>query len=257
MSDDKNIDLEGVAEEGKEQSLTPNSATRARNRTVMLTPEVTGEVRAKLARETEEQNAVKVADHDFVPYHQIAASSSEENLASKKTSSPISETEALQSSIAGDRNNAQEKSHGSELGPVDLEASAAVLLNSEKKSKLLGFLVAFDVNPNGEYFELRVGRIIVSSERAGAGVQLVIRHPSVSPMHAVLKIVDGGEVQVLDQLSEKGTKIVRVASGSEELLCGDKTTIGNGDKVYFGDREFFVCLINQRRVGKDDRSKSN
>ena len=37
----------------KEENFGGESATRARNRTVMLTPEITGQVRARLAKELE------------------------------------------------------------------------------------------------------------------------------------------------------------------------------------------------------------
>ena len=46
MDNDKNVDFDDN-QESNETEHSGNSATRARNRTVMLTPEVTGEVRAR------------------------------------------------------------------------------------------------------------------------------------------------------------------------------------------------------------------
>lgn len=116
-----------------------------------------------------------------------------------------------------------------------------------KQTRVVGFLVSFDKNENGDVFELRMGRLIVSSENAGAGNCLLLEDETVSPMHAILRINKGGAVQVLDQLSEHGTKIRRYASGDEEELSGDKGALEHGDVVIFGKREFSVCIIATER----------
>mgnify|MGYP000257832309 CR=1 FL=1 len=51
MVNDKNL---GVKSEGVGSDVGGASAPRARNRTVMLTPEITGEVRARLARDQQD-----------------------------------------------------------------------------------------------------------------------------------------------------------------------------------------------------------
>ena len=53
MENDKNPDFD----DEKEGEYTSEPAPRARNRTVMLTPDITGEVRARLARELSAQPA--------------------------------------------------------------------------------------------------------------------------------------------------------------------------------------------------------
>ena len=111
-----------------------------------------------------------------------------------------------------------------------------------KESKLCGFLVSYDRNSNGEVFYLRAGRLVISSEKAGTGNIFLIKDESVSPMHAILRIASGSDIQVLDQLSESGTKIER-SDGEVVELSGDKTDLHHGDKVSFGDRSFIVCLI--------------
>lgn len=110
-------------------------------------------------------------------------------------------------------------------------------------SQLVGFLVSFDHEARGSYVELRVGRLIVSSQPDPSSNCLVIRDESVSPMHAVMRVAAGGAVQVLDQLSETGTRIRKGDTGEELLLSGEKTTLAHGDVVWFGDRAFSVCLI--------------
>jgi len=114
-------------------------------------------------------------------------------------------------------------------------------------SQLVGFLVSYDHEPLGSYVELRKGRLLVTSEGEVSGNCLVISHGTVSPMHAIMRIAEGGSVQVLDQLSEHGTRIVRGSSGEDAgenvLLSGDKASLRNGDILSFGERNFHVCLV--------------
>ena len=111
-------------------------------------------------------------------------------------------------------------------------------------SPLVGFLVTFDNDPMGAYTELRSGRLIVTSEREATGNCLVISDSSVSPMHAIMRVTGGLTIQILDQLSENGTRIRRFGSDDEELLSGEKSTLSNGDVVIFGERKYHVCLLS-------------
>jgi hypothetical protein len=62
-------------------------------------------------------------------------------------------------------------------------------------------------------------------------------------MHAILRITAAGEIQILDQLSEFGTRIRRFGSNEEEQLSGDKSSLEHGDVVKFGDRSFHLCVV--------------
>ena len=108
---------------------------------------------------------------------------------------------------------------------------------------MLGFLVSYDRDPHGQVFDLRCGRLIVTSEAATSGNYLILTDESVSPMHAILRMDQGGEIQVLDQLSEYGTTIVRAGSKAEQRLVGEKSTLAHGDVIHFGKRKFHVCMI--------------
>lgn len=112
------------------------------------------------------------------------------------------------------------------------------------RDALVGFLVSFDDNPRGEFVELREGRMIVTSDTVGSASCLLLAHPSVCPMHAIMKIVCGEPLHILDQLSEFGTRIISVESGQEQRLSGDKGMARHGDVVYFGERKFHVCLVS-------------
>ena len=112
-----------------------------------------------------------------------------------------------------------------------------------KEAPVIGFLVSFDHNPNGDVFELRTGRLIVTSEGASGGNYLILKDTTVSPMHAILRVNGPRDIQVLDQLSEHGTLIRRFGDAVEEELSGDKSTIAHGDIIKFGQRKFVVCVI--------------
>jgi hypothetical protein len=129
----------------------------------------------------------------------------------------------------------------------ELEPSKHEQIFWKSPSQLVGFLVSYDYDPLGSYVELRKGRLLVSSDADTSGNCLVVAHETVSPMHAIMRIAEGGAVQVLDQLSEYGTRIVRGGggqdAGEELLLSGDKASIRNGDVLSFGERKFHVCLV--------------
>ena len=136
----------------------------------------------------------------------------------------------------------QQPQYETEAMPIE-RSSKPEEIYWKNNTQLVGFLVSFDNEPNGSYLELRVGRLIVSSKFEGSGNCLVLQDESVSPMHAIMRITLGNSVQVLDQLSESGTRIQRAGSGEEQFLSGEKSTLSHGDVIVFGDRSFYVCLI--------------
>lgn len=111
------------------------------------------------------------------------------------------------------------------------------------ESPLVGFLVTYDHDPKGTYVELRQGRLIVSNQREESGSSLVVLGDMVSPMHAIMRVVPGGIIQVLDQLSEAGTRVKHIGQSEEEFLSGEKAAVSHGDIIYFGDRKFYVLLV--------------
>jgi hypothetical protein len=125
-------------------------------------------------------------------------------------------------------------------GEVDGEREHVEL---HKLSKLVGFLVSYESDKFGRYVELREGRLLVSSEGRASDNCLVIDDLSVSPMHAIMRISANGTIMILDQLSEHGTRIKRCASGKEESLLGDKSTLEHGDVVIFGECAYHVCIL--------------
>lgn len=113
----------------------------------------------------------------------------------------------------------------------------------KNESPLVGFLVTYDHDPKGTYVELRQGRLMVSNQREESGSCLVVLGEAISPMHAIMRVASGGLVQVLDQLSEAGTRVRHMGQPEEEFLSGEKSTLSHGDMVFFGDRKFHVLLV--------------
>jgi hypothetical protein len=131
----------------------------------------------------------------------------------------------------------------SELNEIDSSGTSRERVESQRISKLVGFLITYQVDPLGEYIELREGRLLVSRTGGASDNCLVIADPSVSPMHAIMRISSDGTILILDQLSEHGTRIKRRASGKEETLLGDKSTLEHEDVVIFGECAYHVCIL--------------
>ena len=116
----------------------------------------------------------------------------------------------------------------------------------QKATPLVGFLISLNEDTYGKYYELHAGRLVITSEPVAGGSYLLLRNVTVSPMHAVLRIGMNGSLQILDQLSENGTKILRYDNGQELELSGDKAALNHGDVIQLGDCVFSVCLISLR-----------
>lgn len=254
MSNDKNRNYDNQPD--SDFASDTASATRARNRTVMLTPEITGQVRARLAKETDDP-------HDRLPQESEDESfAAADALESTRGASGGFRVSAENHGFSGGSyapaspppaapRASSEPVYAPQHSPAPAPVQHAAMpqprggqnLVWSKVTPLIGFLVSFDGDENGEFFELRSGRLIISCEPAAGSSYLVINDKSVSPMHAILRIETTGMVQVLDQLSEYGTRIIRFGSQDEEQISGEKSTIEHGDIIKFGERTFHVCIL--------------
>jgi len=125
---------------------------------------------------------------------------------------------------------------------MDYSTQSDDFVRWSKKTSLVGFLVSFENNKEGDYFVLRAGRLIVSSDDSAQGSLLLLKDETVSPMHAIIRVAEKNVI-VLDQLSENGTSVTRI-DGEQLELSGDKTNLQHGDEVSFGDKKFKVCLLS-------------
>jgi hypothetical protein len=128
--------------------------------------------------------------------------------------------------------------------PVDAAPGRnAPVASTAERTKVVGFLVSFDNDKNGEIYEIRTGRWLITSRPTDHGDYILINDETVSPLHAILRATKDGKVQVLDQLSEHGTGVRRVGASGETEVAGSLETIGHGDLVRFGQRHFVLCVV--------------
>ncbi|MBL7661538.1 FHA domain-containing protein [bacterium] len=231
-------------------------ASRARNRTVMLPPEVTGQVRSMLGQDPTGKKLDPLAE--IMNAHQSASESARKLDLSRPASeaaAPLSSDSAGFISLASREGAAKPRpqvapsqhvvqaAKAPEI-PQERHAPAPVrAISKGPKTKLTGFLISFDKEELGEVIELRVGRWLLSSRMTDHNETILIEDESVSPLHAIIRATQDGKIQILDQLSEFGTGVTRAKSEQEEEVTGSMTTVTHGDKVRFGKRHFIVCTI--------------
>lgn len=109
--------------------------------------------------------------------------------------------------------------------------------------KVIGFLVSFDSDENGECFDIRSGRLLITCRPTDQGDYILINHETISPLHAIIRATKEGKVEVLDQLSEYGTGIIRSGQEDEIEVAGARMVLQHGDVLRFGERRFIVCLV--------------
>ena len=107
----------------------------------------------------------------------------------------------------------------------------------------MGFLITFDADQNGDVFEIRSGRWLLTSRPTDHGDYILVQDESISPLHAIIRASAEGKIQVLDQLSEFGTAVIRKGSDTEEDTTGTMVNVEHGDIVRFGKRKFVVCVV--------------
>lgn len=237
MDDEKKFPFETGSNQESEGTVP-----RARNRTVMLTPEMTGQVRARLAQESS-----GFQSGFSLPQPNASTPKLPEPQGFSPNTTAQHQPKVVFESGKGRGQAPQHPDFREEAAPTrgPVPTKVAEGLVWVKESPVVGFLVSYDVNENGEFIPLRVGRLIITSEAStNGGNYFLIKDESVSPMHAILRIGASGEVQVLDQLSEFGTKIKHL-SGEEDQLSGEKGSLHHGDIVSFGNRTYNVCIVEK------------
>lgn len=276
MNDDNTNETEEALENEGEGSPKLDAASRARNKTVMLTPEVTGQLRALLNREEGEQSANTSSGDplsDLLPPVSWSDSPVEETQPEVSTTAP----EAAQSPepeepaplfsgaetvvrTAGESFSRPQAPAFQPRPQTPMSTSKpAFTVNNPSvatanrfqrpqpaqapDTKIIGFLVSFDKNKNGEVFEIRAGRWLLTSRPTEHGDFILIDDDSISSLHAIIRATKDGKIQVLDQLSEHGTGLFSVGSDDEQEVAGSLVSLSHGDLIRFGKRFFAVCII--------------
>lgn len=290
----------------KDEPLKKEARTvRARSRTVLLTPEVTGEMRSKINSKVSEENTPNTSGFSGISSNPSGftgrhfqeqgkehsgrdvevssfstASEMENGIGNRNSrlattlatprpqfsglSSPVSNenstgsfTNGIQARVSPiyspegcNRGNGLIGNRPPTYRDNDMQENSRVAnpihdcAVYEKPSPIVGFLISYDNNENGEVLELREGRLIITSEASSHGNYIYLNDSSVSPMHAVLRVAKGSKIQVLDQLSEFGTKITKASDKKVVELSGEKGVVSHGDKISFGERTFSICLLS-------------
>lgn len=111
------------------------------------------------------------------------------------------------------------------------------------EQKTVGFLLSFDNDKFGEMYELSTGRWLLTSRPSEQDDYIFIDDKSISALHAIIRASDDGKIQILDQLSEFGTGLLRAGGEKEEDVSGTMITVNSGDVIRFGKRYFVVSLF--------------
>jgi hypothetical protein len=309
MNEDKGTVEEHSGAAVEEADEGHPTASRARNRTVMLTPEMTGQVRALLHQDPSAHQPeagsdpledflpplvdwdsptdspanggagfaahepvvdAEVTGYDDAPEEQLPAydpmtmvappvrkeapiMSARPTAAAPTTvietpreAEPVpapAATPAPQAAVAAARPQASFSVNTQARAPRTPSGTRPTPASSTGTTKIVGFLVSFDSDKNGEVYEIRSGRWLVTSRPTDHGEFILIHDETISPLHAILRATKDGKLQVLDQLSEFGTGVKKVGDDEEKEVAGGLEEVNHGDIVRFGERHFVICLV--------------
>ena len=119
--------------------------------------------------------------------------------------------------------------------------------SATRESRLVGWLVSYEMDNKGKSFEIRAGRSLLSSDNAQDKRVITVRESSIAAPHTALSASPRHKVMVQDIFSESGTYLTKAASGKELEVQGP-TELEHGDWLRIGDKtRFQVCLIDGPR----------
>ena len=293
-----------IAEEGnsddssESENAKIDSASRARNKTVMLTSDVTGQLRSLLNQTEGAEEATPDANAPD-PISSLITNPSVQTDQSWESPKGSSGGVSMASAITGAGNDspadrrqptrvmtrdtlpqmpqapvqpitpapqmpqAPVQPQQSQQAPQRVaspQSSAQITVNkpvkgNSRRSRIVGFLVSFDNSNNGEIFEVSAGRWLLTSRPTGQEDFILVQDPSISALHAIIRATEDGKIQVLDQLSEHGTGITVQGTKEEKDVSGSMVTVGHGDKVRFGKRNFTVCIIPSDKAEPEKKKR--
>lgn len=104
---------------------------------------------------------------------------------------------------------------------------------------LRGFLVSYQINPQGEFWPLQGGRKTVGRANSGEQVDISLADATISSRHAaVVTDAAAGAVQVEDTGSTNGTFV-----NEEHIGFNGKRELRDGDKLRFGGFTTIVKIV--------------
>ena len=126
--------------------------------------------------------------------------------------------------------------------PPPLDAGAPFVPPGAPNGRMLrAFLLAYQSNPNGDFWPLHGGRLTVGRANAGENLDIPIADATISSRHAAL-VVDNvsGAVHVEDTGSTNGTYV-----NDEHLGFNGRRELRDGDRVRFGGFTTMVKVIGR------------
>jgi len=116
--------------------------------------------------------------------------------------------------------------------------------SEQRLSRLVGWLVSYGLDDRGAAYEIRAGRLLISSAAASDVRTIAISERSVSSPHLAVSASTKHQVLIQDIFSEHGTFIRKAGSEREERITGP-TSLDHGDWLRIGEKmRFQVCLID-------------
>lgn len=104
---------------------------------------------------------------------------------------------------------------------------------------LAGFIVSFDGEPMGQFWQLTQGVVLVGRKDSAAGAEVEIDHPTTSSRHAKLyAAARPSRLKVEDLGSTNGTFV-----NERRLEPGERRTLIHGDSVRFGGFSTTIVLL--------------
>jgi hypothetical protein len=106
---------------------------------------------------------------------------------------------------------------------------------------LRGFLVAYGTNPNGDFWPLTGGRLVVGRLGATEGIDVSMQDPTISSRHAAM-VVDAasGSIAIEDTGSTNGTFV-----NDEHIGFNGRRELRDGDRLRFGGYTAVVKIIGR------------
>lgn len=278
MGEDNSKDYEdGSAkmQDADGDTAAPQSSSRARNKTVMLTPEVTDQLRALLHKDSPDGTAL-VGDplSDLLPpvsswekpreaISGLIGTSTPPSMSSSRESAPRSSS--FGAIPANDVHSASTVAPSKPAFSVNPSARPQAAANTGvgrvqpkvADSKIVGFFISFDKDPHGEVYEIRAGRWLLTSRATEHGDYILVNDETISPLHAIIRATKDGAIQVLDQLSEFGTGLIKAGEDEEEDVSGSMVSVSHGAVIRFGKRHFVVCLVPEVLIDLDGDDKED
>jgi pSer/pThr/pTyr-binding forkhead associated (FHA) protein len=126
--------------------------------------------------------------------------------------------------------------------PYGAQQAPAYPAEAAAPSKILrGFLVAYGLNPSGDFWPLTGGRLLVGRLGAAEGIDISMQDPTISSRHAAMVIdASSGAIVVEDTGSTNGTFV-----NDEHIGFNGRRDLRDGDRLRFGGFTTVVKVIGR------------